>query len=70
VFLRQRDPFHLLLLAGTGGALALALVCARMGRSMSWYLVVLMLAPAVTALGYETVGHRHLADTLTADRRA
>jgi hypothetical protein len=70
VFLRQRDPFHLLLLAGTGGALALALVCARMGRSMSWCLVVLMLAPAVTVLGYETVGHRHLADTLTADRRA
>jgi hypothetical protein len=29
--------------------------------------VVLMLAPAVTVLGYETVGHRHLAEALAAD---
>ena len=70
MFLRQRDPFHLLLLAGTASVLVLAVVCAELGLSMSWCLVVLMLAPAVTVLGYETVGHRHLADTLTADRRA
>jgi hypothetical protein len=35
--------------------------------SMSWCLVVLMLAPAVTVLGYETVGHRHLAEALAVD---
>lgn len=62
--LRQRDPFHLLLLAGTAGALGLAVVCAEMGVSMSWCLVVLTLAPAVTVLGYETVGHRHLAEAM------
>ena len=29
----------------------------------------LMLAPAVTVLGYETVGHRHLAEALARDRQ-
>jgi low temperature requirement protein LtrA len=57
--LRQRDPFHLLLIAGTASLLGLAVVCAELGVSMSWCLVVLMLAPAVTVVGYETVGHRH-----------
>ena len=61
VFLRQRDPFHLVLLAGTAGVLVLAMVFAELGMNVSWCLVVLMLAPAVTVLGYETVGHRHLA---------
>jgi low temperature requirement protein LtrA len=63
-FLRQRDPFHLLLIAGTAGVLGLAVVCAEIGVSMSWCLLVLMLAPAVTVVGYETVGHRHLAAAL------
>ena len=66
-FLRQRDPFHLLLLAATAGVLGLAVVCAEMGVSMSWCLVVLMLAPIVTVVGYETVGHRHLAEALLAN---
>ena len=63
-FLRQRDPLHLLLIAGTAGLLGLAVVCAELGVSMSWCLVVLMLAPAVTVVGYETVGHRHLTEAL------
>lgn len=63
-FLRQRDPFHLLLIAGTAGLLGLAVVCAELGVGMSWCLVVLMLAPAVTVVGYETVGHRHLTEVL------
>jgi low temperature requirement protein LtrA len=67
VFLRQRDPFHLLLIVGTAGVLGLAVVCAQIGMSMSWCLVVLMLAPAVTVVGYETVGHRHLATALLAN---
>jgi low temperature requirement protein LtrA len=66
-FLRQRDPLHLLLLAGTAGLLGLAVLCAELGVSMSWCLVVLMLAPALTVVGYETVGHRHLAELLRAD---
>jgi low temperature requirement protein LtrA len=67
VFLRQRDPLELQLLAGTAGVLVLAVVCAELGMSLSWCLVVLMLAPAVTVLGYETVGHRHLADAIRGD---
>jgi hypothetical protein len=47
--------------------LVLAVVCAELGMSLSWCLVVLMLAPAVTVLGYETVGHRHLADAIRGD---
>ena len=69
VFLRQRDPFHLVLLAGTAGVVVLAVVCAQLGMDVSWCLVVLMLAPLVTVLGYETVGHRHLAEALAWDRR-
>jgi hypothetical protein len=40
VFLRQRDPFHLLLLAGTAGVLVLAVACAELGMSVSWCLAV------------------------------
>jgi low temperature requirement protein LtrA len=66
-FMRHRDPFHLLLLAGTAAVLVLAVVCAELGLSVSWCLVVVMLAPAVTVVGYETIGHRHLADALAGD---
>ena len=47
---------------GTAGVVVLAVVCAQLGMNVSWCLVVLMLAPVVTVLGYETMGHRHLAD--------
>ncbi|SDK75003.1 low temperature requirement protein A [Nonomuraea jiangxiensis] len=67
IFMRHRDPFHLLLLAGTAGVVVVAVVCAELGLSMSWCLVVLMLAPAVTVVGYETVGHRHVAEALSRD---
>ena len=63
-FLRQRDPFHLLLLGGTAAVIALAVASVSLGLSVPWSLVILMLAPAVTVVGYETVGHRHLAHTL------
>ncbi|GAA2212257.1 low temperature requirement protein A [Nonomuraea monospora] len=64
IFMRHRDPFHLLLLAGTVGVLVLAVVLAGLGVSMAWCLVVLMFAPAVTVVGFETVGHRHLAEAM------
>jgi len=49
--------------------LVLVVACAQLGVSVSWCLVVLMLAPVVTVLGYETVGHRHLAEALGRDRQ-
>ncbi len=60
VFLtRFLDTFHLWLLAGAVGVVLIALVLAVAGASIGWCLVVLMLAPAVVVVGYETVGHRH-----------
>ncbi|GAA1646043.1 low temperature requirement protein A [Kribbella alba] len=63
-FLRQHDAFHLLLLAGTAGVVLLAVICAELGASTPWCLVVVMLAPAVTVIGFETVGHRQLTVAL------
>jgi low temperature requirement protein LtrA len=54
------DPFHIALLAGTAAVLALAVVLASVGLPMAICLVVLMFAPLVTVVGYETVGYRHL----------
>jgi low temperature requirement protein LtrA len=59
------DPFHIALLVGTTAVLALAVLLASAGLPMAVCLVVLMLAPVVTVLGYETVGHRHLNAALT-----
>jgi low temperature requirement protein LtrA len=64
------DPFHVLLLVATLAVLALAVVLAAAGVSVAVCLVVLMLAPVVTVVGYETVGHRHVTthlETLTAE---
>jgi low temperature requirement protein LtrA len=58
------DPFHVLLLVATVAVLVLAVVLAAAGVSMAVCLVVLMLAPVVTVVGYETIGHRHVMDHL------
>ncbi len=63
--MRRRDPFHIGLLLGTTAVLVLAVVLAEAGVSMAWCLVVLALAPVVTVVGYETLGHRHQEDSLT-----
>ena len=63
-FTRHLDPFHLSLLAGTAGVIALAVVLAAVGAGVAVCLVVLMFAPVVTVLGYETLGHRHVEEAL------
>ena len=63
--MRRRDPFHIGLLLGTAAVLVLAVVLAEAGLSMAWCLVVLALAPMVTVVGYETLGHRHQEEALT-----
>lgn len=63
-FTRHRDPFHLALLAGTVAVLALSVALAALGVGVAACLLVLMLAPVVTVVGYETVGHRHVAEML------
>jgi low temperature requirement protein LtrA len=64
LLLRTHDPFHLGLIAGTTAVLVLAVVLAAAGVDMAICLVVLTFAPAVTVVGYETLGHRHMADAL------
>lgn len=53
------DPFHSWLLAGTGAVVLLAILAALAGVGMAICLLVLMLAPVVTIVGYEIKGYRH-----------
>jgi hypothetical protein len=62
--MRTFDPLHLALLAGTAACLALAVVLAASGVSVVICLLVISLAPAVTVVGYETLGHRHMTAAL------
>jgi low temperature requirement protein LtrA len=61
---RTHDPFHLGLVAGTAAILVASVVLAAAGVSIAACLVVLAFAPAVTVVGYETLGHRHMAEAL------
>jgi low temperature requirement protein LtrA len=64
LLMRTHDPFHLGLLAGTAALVGLSIVLAAAGTSVAVCLLVLALAPAVTVVGFETLGHRHLRDAL------
>ncbi|MBN8868146.1 MAG: low temperature requirement protein A [Solirubrobacterales bacterium] len=64
LLLSEQDPFHVLLLLGTAVLLVASVVLAGVGVSMVVCLLVVMLAPVVTVVGYETVGHRHMAEAI------
>ena len=64
LLMRARDSLHLALGAATLGLLALSVALAAIGVSMAVCLLVLALVPAVTVVGYETLGHRHVSDAL------
>lgn len=57
--MQQVDRLHLWLLAGTAVVLAASVVTAMAGLDMAKCLIILMLAPLVTIVGYEVAGHRH-----------
>jgi low temperature requirement protein LtrA len=61
---RARDPFHLWLLAGTALVPVLSAAMAVAGVGVPVCLLVIALAPVVTVVGYETLGHRHMAEAL------
>ena len=61
---RSLDPFHFWLITLTVVLLVVPVVLAEAGVDMVWCLAVLALAPWVTVVGYETVGHRHNAEVL------
>ncbi len=58
LLLSARDSFHLLLIAISMVVLLAAVLLAAAGAALSLCLLVVMLAPFVTVVGYETVGHR------------
>jgi low temperature requirement protein LtrA len=62
--MRALDPFHLALIAATAAILVLSVALAAAGAPVPVCLLVVMLAPLVTVVGYETLGHRHMAEAL------
>ena len=60
------DPFHLWLVAGTALFLVLGVALAAIGVPMAICLAVLVLAPVVTVVGYEAIGHAHQAAAIDA----
>ncbi|MET0457977.1 MAG: low temperature requirement protein A [Ilumatobacteraceae bacterium] len=61
---REVDPFHGWLVAGTLVVIVVAVVMAALDAPLAACLLVLALAPAVTVVGYEFVGHRHRTEML------
>ncbi|MET9699293.1 low temperature requirement protein A [Streptomyces sp. NPDC006529] len=59
LLLSAADGFHLLLVSLTLAVLLAAVLLAAAGAPIAVCLLVVMLAPFVTVIGYETVGHRH-----------
>jgi low temperature requirement protein LtrA len=66
LLLSARDGFHLLLVSLTLAVLIAAALLAVAGVELALCLLVVMLAPFVTVVGYETVGHRHQRRMLDA----
>ncbi|NBE56084.1 low temperature requirement protein A [Streptomyces boluensis] len=59
LLLSATDRLHLLLISLTLAVLVAAVLLSAAGVALSVCLLVVMLAPFVTVVGYETVGHRH-----------
>jgi low temperature requirement protein LtrA len=70
LLVRAVDSFHLLLVTGTVSILCLSVVLALLGASLGWCLIVVMAAPLVTVIGYETMGYRHVANDVLGIRNA
>jgi low temperature requirement protein LtrA len=64
ILVRTVDAFHLLLIVLTGVVLAGAVWLAETGVSMANCLLVVTLAPMVSVVGFELVGHRHAAEAI------
>jgi low temperature requirement protein LtrA len=58
---RRSDRLHIWLLTITSAVVAGAVIAAITGVPIAFCLVILMLAPAITVIGYETWGHRQPA---------
>ncbi|MFF1379049.1 low temperature requirement protein A [Streptomyces sp. NPDC058308] len=63
------DRFHLLLISLTLAVLLAAVLLAAAGVAIAVCLLIVMVAPFVTVIGYETIGHRHQRQMLEQLRR-
>jgi low temperature requirement protein LtrA len=61
---RSVDHLQLLLLAGATAALVVAATLVRSGVSLGMGLLIVALAPAIVVVGFEVLGHRHVASQL------
>lgn len=59
LLLSAADSFHILLISITLAVLLAAVLLSAAGVATAACLLIVMLAPFVTVLGYETIGHRH-----------
>ncbi|MFE3592501.1 low temperature requirement protein A [Streptomyces niveus] len=59
LLLTTADRLHLLLISLTLALLAAVVLLSTAGVPIATCLLVVMLAPYVTVIGYETIGHRH-----------
>ena len=64
---RTWDVLHVVLLVLTIGTLAAAVVAASAGVPMTACLLIVTLAPVVSVVGFEIIGHRHMSDALARD---
>ena len=67
ILTRSFDRLHMFLVSGAVLVLAGAVVAAAAGFHMAWSLLLVMLAPVVTVVGYEVRGHEHVARLLRED---
>lgn len=64
---RRFDLLHVWLLIMTCVIITTSIIAAIFGMSLVICLVILMLAPIITIVGYEVLGHRHQGEMLNAD---
>lgn len=64
---RTWDVLHVVLLVLTIGTLAAAVVAASAGVPMTSCLLIVTLAPVVSVVGFEIIGHRHMSAALDRD---
>ncbi len=65
LLVRTRDALHALLVTLTAVVLVASVALASAGVSMSVCLLIVMLAPMVTVVGFELIGHRHAAEAVS-----
>ena len=69
ILTRSFDGLHMFLVIGAVVVLVAAVATAAAGFHMAWSLLLVMLAPVVTVVGYEVRGHEHVARLLAAEAR-